>query len=93
MFAALPTGASAQVAPPSPSGQLGTESGNWGLAPFVPILTLSLSDENKKKVRDLEDRHLQERRALEDKYEAELRALLIRQADEREALKKLLLNP
>jgi hypothetical protein len=56
-------------------------------------LTLNLSAENKKKVRDLEDRQLLERRDLEDRYDAELRAMLIRQAGEREALVKLLLGP
>jgi Spy/CpxP family protein refolding chaperone len=93
LLGALSIGAVAQDAPSSPPSELGSESANWGLAPFVPIMTLSLSAENKKKVRDLEDTQLQERRVLEDRYEAELRAMLIRQADVREALRKLLLGP
>ena len=93
LLTAFSIGAVAQDASSSPPSELGTESENWGLAPFVPILTLNLSAENKKKVRDLEDQQLQERRALEDRYEVELRAILIRQADEREALIRGLLGP
>jgi Spy/CpxP family protein refolding chaperone len=93
LLGAVSIGAVAQDAPSGPPAEGGTESANWGLAPFVPILTLNLSAENKKQVRDLEDRQLLERRDLEDRYDAELRALLVRQADEREALVNLLLGP
>lgn len=76
-----------------PTDTLGSETANFGLAPFQPIPTLMLSDEHKRTVRALEDRQLQERRALEDRYAVELRALLIRQADEREALTQQLASP
>ena len=93
LIAALPIFASAQDAPQGASSQLGSETENWGLAPFIPIVTLNLSAEGKQKVRDLEDRQITERRELEDRYEAEVRTLLLRQAEEREALTKLLVGP
>ena len=82
----IPADGQAQDSQSVPPSEQGKETGNWGLAPFIPIPTLALNEEAKQIVRDTEDRQLQERRALEDKYQEELRALLKRQADEREAL-------
>lgn len=65
---------------------LGLETGNFGLAPFSPIPTYTLTDAQKAEVRALEDRQLQERRALEDRFAADMRELLVRQAEERSAL-------
>jgi hypothetical protein len=93
LLIALSAPAAAQNAAPGSASELGTETSNWGLAPFLPIPTVNLSEADKKLVRDIEDRQLQERRALEDKYEADRRALLIRQAEEREALKQSLSVP
>lgn len=92
LVAILATGAAAQdTAPPAQS--LGAESGNFGLAPFQPIPTLTLSEDQKQTARALEDRQLQERRALEDRYAVELRALLITQAQEREELMRKFTSP
>jgi hypothetical protein len=89
----IPPDGQAQDAPPSPTSEQGKETGNWGLAPFIPIPTLALSAEAKQSVRDLEDRQLSERRALEDKFNEELLALLKKQAGEREALILSLTTP
>jgi Spy/CpxP family protein refolding chaperone len=72
---------------------IGAEPGNWGLAPFAAIPTLTLRPEDRTAIRSLEDKHLRERRAFEDKYEAELRELIRRQAQEREALRLRLSGP
>lgn len=85
-LAGTPAAVRGQDAAPSPTSELGQETGNWGLAPFIPIPTLALSAEAKQSVRDLEDRQLGERRALEDRFNVELIALLKKQAGEREAL-------
>lgn len=69
---------------------LGLETGNFGLVPFTPIPTYTLTDAQKAEVRALEDRQLQERRALEDQFAADMKALLARQAEERSALVKTL---
>jgi Spy/CpxP family protein refolding chaperone len=79
--------ARAQSAPPSPASELGSETGNWGLAPFAAIPTFAVRPEDRAAIRAMEDQHIKERRAFEDKYEAELRALIRKQAEEREALR------
>ena len=89
----LPPAGQAQDALPNQNTEQGKESGNWGLAPFIPIPILALSAEAKQTVRDLEDSQLRERRALEDKFQDELRGLLKRQAEEREALILRLTRP
>lgn len=73
--------------------ELGSESANWGLAPFVTLPALPLRAEDRLAVRSLEDQHLKERRQFEDKYETELRALIRKQAEEREALRTRLSAP
>ena len=92
VLAAFVIASAAQDAPRRPDSP-GSETGNFGLAPFQPIPTLMLTDEQKQAVRALEDRQLQERRTLEDRYAGELRALLIRQADEQDALIRQLAGP
>ena len=82
----IPPDGQAQDPQPAPASEQGMETGNWGLAPFIPIPTLALSAEAKQTVRDLEDQQLRERRTLEDKYDEEVRVMLKRQAEEREAL-------
>jgi hypothetical protein len=77
----------AQNALPSPTSELGAETGNWGLAPFAAIPTIALRPEDRVAIRALEDQHIKERRVFEDKYEAELRVLVRKQAEEREALR------
>lgn len=84
--------AQAQSTPPSPTSELGAETGNWGLTPFAAVPTLALRPEDRTAIRDLEDRHIRERRTFEDKYEAELRQLIRKQAEEREALRARLAN-
>lgn len=83
----------AQSPPSSPAVDPGSETGNWGLAPFAAVPTISLRPEDRAAVRALEDRHIGERRRFEDKYDAELRALISRQAEEREALRARLAPP
>ena len=85
--------AGAQSAPPSPTSELGAETSNWGLAPFVAIPTISLRPEDRSAIRALEDQHIKERRAFEDKYAGELRSLLHKQEAEREALRAKLSGP
>jgi Spy/CpxP family protein refolding chaperone len=87
------TAAQTQNAQPAPATEPGMETGNWGLAPFIPIPTLALNEEAKRTVRELEDQQLRERRTLEDKCQEELRTLLKRQAEEREALLARLTQP
>jgi Spy/CpxP family protein refolding chaperone len=82
----------AQNAPPSPTADLGQESGNWGLAPFSAVPAIALRPEDRTAIRTLEDQQIRERRAFEDKYEGELRTLMQKHADEREALRARLSN-
>lgn len=65
---------------------LGSELGNFGLAPFFAVPNYALTDEQTAELRALEDRQLAERRALEDRFAAEMRALLATQARERTTL-------
>ena len=85
--------AQAQNALPSPTSELGAETGNWGLAPFAAIPTITLRPEDRVVIRALEDQHIKERRAFEDKYEKELRALVRKQAEERAILNARLAKP
>ena len=91
-FITVPT-AGAQNALPSPTFELGTETGNWGLTPFAAIPTIALRPEDRSAIRALEDQHIKARRAFEDKYEGELRVLIRKQAEEREALRARLSAP
>jgi len=88
-------GATAQEPPLNQTPVQNSETdNNWmGLAPYIPIPTLALSEGAKKLVREAEDRQLQERRSLEDKYQTEFRDLMKKQADEREALLARIANP
>ena len=85
--------ARAQNALPSPTSELGAETGNWGLAPFAAVPAIALRPEDRTAIRALEDQHIKERRAFEDKYETELRALVRKQAQEREELNARLTKP
>ncbi len=85
--------AQAQNALPSPTFELGSEIGNWGLAPFAAIPTIAVRPEDRAAIRALEDQHIKARRVFEDKYETELRALIRKQAEEREALRTRLSAP
>ena len=85
--------ARAQNAPPSPTSELGAETGNWGLTPFAAVPTIALRAEDRAAIRALEDQHIKERRAFDDKFETELRALIRKQAEERGALRTHLSAP
>ncbi|KIM00418.1 hypothetical protein CCC_01829 [Paramagnetospirillum magnetotacticum MS-1] len=80
----------AGAADPKPAlpAEAGTDVGNWGTMPYSPAEQALTNPENKKAMRELEDRQIKEVRVLEDKQDEERMALKRKQANEREALKR-----